>query len=142
MTHDVWALKRLVAAIHTALSLARCPMLSFHRHIFPRVPGFHSRCLASIADTVAPAPYRIFDRYTKVLQKDRSAAPSRVENSRTVDYVRDEIAGRLIERMLVSITPWSFPVYLDALFAGYQAQIRHRAGSGVRPRSLLEIVGD
>lgn len=89
-------------------------MLPFHRNILSQTPRFHSRFLASIADTVAPAPYQIFDRYAKVLQKDRSAVPTRVENSRTVDYVRDEIAGRLIERMLVSTNPWSFFVYLNA----------------------------
>lgn len=75
-------------------------MLPLHRHIFSRVPKFHSRCLASVADTVAPAPYQIFDRYAKVLQKDMSAVPSRVENSRTVDYLRNEVADRLIERIL------------------------------------------
>jgi NADH dehydrogenase [ubiquinone] 1 alpha subcomplex assembly factor 5 len=89
-------------------------MLPFHKHILPRVPKFHSRSLASIADTVAPVPYQIFDRYAKVLQKDRSAAPSRVQNSRTVDYVRDETAGRLIERMLVSVALWFFFVYPNA----------------------------
>ena len=77
--------------------------------------------MASVADTVAPAPYQIFDRYAKVLQKDRSAAPNRVENSRTADYVRDEIADRLAERMLVSsglVLPF---VNLNASHTGYQA---------------------
>jgi len=81
------------------------PMLGLRRHVLSRVPRIYSRSLASVADTVAPAPYQIFDRYTKVLQKDRSATPNRVENSRTVDYVRDEVADRLIERMLVSYCP-------------------------------------
>jgi NADH dehydrogenase [ubiquinone] 1 alpha subcomplex assembly factor 5 len=80
-------------------------MLPLHRHILPRVPRLYSRTLASVADTVAPAPYQIFDRYAKVLQKDRSAVPCCVENSRTVDYVRDEIADRLMERMLVGVGP-------------------------------------
>ena len=84
--------------VYTPVSLL---MLSL-RHVLSRVPRVCSRTLASVADTVAPAPYHIFDRYAKVLQKDRSAAPNRVENSRTVDYVRDETADRLIERMLVS----------------------------------------
>ncbi|KAF9792414.1 S-adenosyl-L-methionine-dependent methyltransferase [Thelephora terrestris] len=75
-------------------------MLSFHRHVLPRVLKSRSRPLASVADTVAPTPYLIFDRYAKVLQKDRSALPNRVENSRMVDYLRDEIADRLTERML------------------------------------------
>ena len=91
------------------------PMLSLHRHVLSRVSRLHSRSLASVADTVAPAPYQIFDRYAKVLQKDGSATPNRVENSRTADYVRDEIADRLIERMLVSSSPGFFFVYLNAL---------------------------
>ena len=74
-----------------------------------------------MADTVAPAPYQIFDRYAKVLQKDRSAAPNCVENSRTVDYVRDEIADRLAERMLVSSGPVLSFVDLNASHIGYQA---------------------
>ena len=91
------------------------------RHILSRAPVVCSRSLASIADTVAPTPYRIFDRYAKVLQKDRSAAPNRVENSRTVDYVRDEIADRLAERMLVSSGPMPFFVSLNASHIGCQA---------------------
>jgi len=98
-------------------------MLLFRRHVLFRVPRLYSRSLASIADTVAPAPYQIFDRYAKVLQKDRSAAPNRVENSRTVDYVRDEIADRLIERMLVSSDPMFCFVCLNVSRIGYQAQV-------------------
>lgn len=82
--------------------------------------------MASVADTVTPAPYQIFDRYAKVLQKDRSATPNRIENSRIVDYVRDEVADRLIERMLVSSGP-GFPfVCLSASRIGYQTQVQYR----------------
>ena len=119
-----------------------CPMLPFYRHTLPRVPRFDYRSLASVADAVALAPYQIFDRYAKVLQKDRSAVPSRVKNSRTVDYVRDEIAGRLMERMLVSISFRLFLVHLNTPCVGHQAQVQYRVGSGVRPRSLREIAGD
>jgi len=111
-------------------------MLHLRRHVLSRVPRAYSRSLASIADTVAPAPYQLFDRYAKVLQKDRSATPNRVENSRTVDYVRDEIADRLIERMLVSSGPRFSPVCPNAWCAGYQAQVQYRARSGVWPRAL------
>jgi hypothetical protein len=104
----------------------RCPMLSFHRHVLSRVLKSHSRPLASVADTVAPTPYLIFDRYAKVLQKDRSALPNRVENSRTVDYLRDEIADRLTERMLVSIfLSFSFASQ-NTSHAGYQAKVQYR----------------
>lgn len=117
-------------------------MLPHHTRILSQVPRLYYRYLASVADTVAPAPYQIFDRYAKVLQKDRSAAPSRVETSRTVDYVRDEVAHRMVERMLVSIGPRSFFTYLNASRAGYQTQLQNRARSGVWPRPLFQVAGD
>jgi len=117
-------------------------MLPLRRHVSSRVPRFYSRSLASVADVVAPAPYRIFDRYAKVLQKDRSATPNRVENSRTVDYVRDEIGDRLVERMLVSSGPAFFSANLNVPHIGYQAQVQYRTRSGVWPRSLRKTAGD
>ncbi|OSX59519.1 hypothetical protein POSPLADRAFT_1184289 [Postia placenta MAD-698-R-SB12] len=45
-------------------------------------------------------PYRIFDRHAKRRQKDRSALREAGVRSRTVDYVRDEVADRMIERLL------------------------------------------
>ncbi|CCM03355.1 uncharacterized protein FIBRA_05484 [Fibroporia radiculosa] len=44
-------------------------------------------------------PYQVFDRNVKRLQKDRSALLEGGVQSRTVDYVRDEVADRLIERL-------------------------------------------
>lgn len=44
----------------------------------------------------------IFNRRTKHLQKDRAAHD--VEESRKVDYLKDEVAMRLCERLLVSET--------------------------------------
>jgi hypothetical protein len=117
-------------------------MLPLRRHVPSRIPRIYSMSLASVAGVVAPAPYQIFDRYTKVLQKDRSAGPNLVENSRTVDYVRDEIADRLIERMLVSSGPGFFFVYLNASHIGYQAQVQYRTRSGIWPGPLRETAGD
>jgi len=122
---------------HTSL-----PMLYLRRHVLSRVTRVCSRSLASVADTVAPAHYQVFDRYAKVLQKDRSAIPNRVENSRTVDYVRDEIADRLIERMLVSSRSGFSFVHLNASCTGYQAQVQYRTRSGVWPRSPRQTTGD
>ncbi|TFY56434.1 hypothetical protein EVJ58_g7647 [Rhodofomes roseus] len=45
-------------------------------------------------------PYQVFDRHAKRLQKDRSALREGGARSRTVDYVRDEVADRMIERMV------------------------------------------
>ena len=42
----------------------------------------------------------VFNRKAKHLQKDRAAR--NVEQSRNVDYLKDEVAMRLCERLLVS----------------------------------------
>ena len=43
---------------------------------------------------------QVFNRKTKWLQRERSGA--KAEESRKVDYLRDEVASRLSERLLVS----------------------------------------
>ncbi|OCH94525.1 S-adenosyl-L-methionine-dependent methyltransferase [Obba rivulosa] len=45
-------------------------------------------------------PFQVFDRNAKRFQKDRAAAKEGGERSRTVDYVREEVADRMIERLL------------------------------------------
>lgn len=45
----------------------------------------------------------VFNRHTKWLQRERTGAD--VEASRSVDYLRDEVASRLCERLLVSLWP-------------------------------------
>lgn len=46
-------------------------------------------------------PFQVFDRNVKRMQKDRAALR---EDSRTVDYVREEVADRMMERFLVHLT--------------------------------------
>lgn len=48
---------------------------------------------------------QVFDRRNKWMQKERAAA--NVEASRSVDYLRDEVAARLCERLLVWIASYS-----------------------------------
>lgn len=65
-----------------------------------------SRSLASVSSSppINPnsvGPFQVFDRNAKRMQKDRAAAREDGDRSRTVDYVRNEIADRLIERMQV-----------------------------------------
>jgi NADH dehydrogenase [ubiquinone] 1 alpha subcomplex assembly factor 5 len=52
----------------------------------------------------------IFNRKTKQLQKDRAA--QNVEESRKVDYLKDEVAMRLCERLLVLSGPTD-PIAID-----------------------------
>jgi len=53
-------------------------------------------------NTAVQSPFQVFDRQAKRLQKDRAAARDGGNRSRTVDYVRDEVANRMIERFIVS----------------------------------------
>ncbi|KAJ2704992.1 hypothetical protein H4R19_005170, partial [Coemansia spiralis] len=46
----------------------------------------------------AAAPFEVFDRRAKLLQRNRAAG--RVADSRDVDYVRDEVAARVADRLL------------------------------------------
>lgn len=46
-------------------------------------------------------PFQVFDRAAKQLQKDRAVDRDAGVASRTVDYVRDEVADRMMERLLV-----------------------------------------
>ncbi|KAJ3775694.1 S-adenosyl-L-methionine-dependent methyltransferase [Lentinula raphanica] len=44
-------------------------------------------------------PFQVFDRETKRHQKDQAAYKDGGDSSRTVDYVRDEVADRMMERL-------------------------------------------
>lgn len=65
------------------------------------------RALASVASGAPPTlgsqalgPFQVFDRHAKVLQRDRAAARDGGARSRQVDYVREEVAERMIDRLL------------------------------------------
>lgn len=62
-----------------------------------------ARRLASTLENPQLTPFRVFDRHVKRLQKDRAAGFDGGERSRTVDYVRNEIADRMAERLAVRI---------------------------------------
>ena len=63
---------------------------------------------------------QIFNRHTKYLQRERAAA--NVERSRQVDYLKDEVAVRLSERLLVSSNA---SIQLQILtIAGYKSPFR------------------
>ncbi len=49
----------------------------------------------------APTTLQVFNRNTKWLQKERAAADPQA--SRNVDYLKDEVASRLCERLLVRL---------------------------------------
>lgn len=63
-----------------------------------------------------------------MLQKDTTALLDGGQKSRLVDYVRDEVADRMMERLLVTI-PCSTATYFRlahyAVYSGYQAHFWH-----------------
>ncbi|KAF9395342.1 hypothetical protein BGX21_009971 [Mortierella sp. AD011] len=62
-------------------------------------PRFHLYSTApSTGAKTVPATFQVFDREGKRLQKERAA--SNVELSRQVDYVKDEVAFRVVDRLL------------------------------------------
>lgn len=77
-----------------------------------RLPPFskHARLMATNASNAPPlsfntvGPYEVFDRQVKRLQRDRAALRDGGERSRVVDYVRNEVADRMMERFMVR--PW------------------------------------
>jgi NADH dehydrogenase [ubiquinone] 1 alpha subcomplex assembly factor 5 len=65
-----------------------------------------------------PQAFHVFNRDVKRLQKDRAA--SKVEESRTVDYLKDEIAARVADRLLVTnlvlkVVPFKFSLMTHCL---------------------------
>lgn len=82
--------------------------LFIHLRPQPRILTVHNAHRVRIArrNYAIQAPgaptVQVFNRHTKWLQKERAAKD--VEGSRNVDYLRDEAAFRLSERLLVRIT--------------------------------------
>ncbi|KAG6885478.1 hypothetical protein C0993_001343 [Termitomyces sp. T159_Od127] len=62
--------------------------------------GFAAISSSSPPRTGTVGPYQVFDRHVKRIQKDQAATRDGGERSRTVDYVREEVADRMMERFL------------------------------------------
>ncbi|KZO98182.1 S-adenosyl-L-methionine-dependent methyltransferase [Calocera viscosa TUFC12733] len=58
-----------------------------------------TRCLATPSGSISPGPFQVFDRRAKRMQKDRAASADNGDQSRLVDYVRNEVADIMIERL-------------------------------------------
>lgn len=69
-------------------------------------PSFLARTWTARRSYASQTPgtpiWEVFNRKAKHEQKDRAAR--NVEESRKVDYIKDEVAMRLCERLLVSFT--------------------------------------
>lgn len=60
----------------------------------------YSQCRRYAVQAPGAPTLQVFNRHTKWQQRERAAR--NVEESRQVDYLRDEVASRLCERLLVS----------------------------------------
>ncbi|KAF9478401.1 S-adenosyl-L-methionine-dependent methyltransferase [Pholiota conissans] len=75
-------------------------------HRLCRFHDVHARSFAAISSSSPPpsintvGPYQVFDRNAKRIQRDRAALREGGAKSRVVDYVRDEVAERMLERFL------------------------------------------
>lgn len=84
----------------SSLSTMRCSLRALSQPANLCRPISNQRFYAVQA---AGAPrFQVFNRRTKWLQKERAAVNP--EESREADYLKDEVAIRLSERLLVSIT--------------------------------------
>ena len=82
-------------------------MMLFLRLIRRCSPQNRARSYAAVSsnsqfpNTNTVGPYQVFDRRAKIIQRDRAALREQGKRSRTVDYVRNEVAERMLERFLV-----------------------------------------
>lgn len=89
-----------------------------------RGPIFSLRSLASLSPSqIGTSPFKVFDRHVKRLQKDRAVACDGGNRSRTVDYVRDEVANRMLERFLASVYPVVLLFDLAETHLGHKAKV-------------------
>ncbi len=109
-----------------------------------RLTSQWSRHLASVSSSIDPnsvGPFQVFDRNVKVLQKDRSAIAQNGKKSRTVDYVRNEVAERMIERLMVSSKICAQFTHPLTRVAGYKTQIYFYIRYWLWIRTLFQNAG-
>ena len=91
-------------------------------------PAINSRRAYAVLSGGAPR-FQVFNRRAKWLQKERAA--SKPEENRQADYLKDEVALRLSERLLVSLLPSSFVDQHQAdTDLGYKSTLPQSPGSG------------
>ena len=114
----------------------------FRSSVTRRFARSGTRSLASAAGPLNPgsaAPFQVFDRNLKVLHKDLSATLQDGERSRTVDYVRNEVADRMVERLMVRCIFWSekdAPAHSTCI--GHKTKVQQYLGLGLWTGSPLK----
>lgn len=105
--------------------------------MFLRATG-QRRAFASISNAHVNQPFAVFDRDMKRVQRDRAASKNGGEDSRTVDYLRNEVADRMIERLLVSRDDFEFGRILSFLI-GYQTHVQLHSRRRFRTGSFFAV---
>lgn len=75
---------------------------SLYRSIFPIKSFSCIKKYSTAANQQNSSAFMVFNRETKRIQRDRSSIDT--EESRKVDYLKDEIAYRMVDRLLVIIS--------------------------------------
>ncbi|KAI8323000.1 S-adenosyl-L-methionine-dependent methyltransferase [Martensiomyces pterosporus] len=83
--------------VHTALRLGAATRLAPTETLSARFYSAGKETAREYLEKTA-APFEVFDRSAKRMQRDRAA--SRWEDSREVDYLKDEVAARVADRLL------------------------------------------
>jgi len=113
------------AAVNRSFTSAGSSCPGRRDHQCSSAKAFHaSRAFASASRPPSGAPssasYEIFNRRLKWLQRERAA--KNAESSRQVDYLRDEVASRLCERLLVRIEICFWKQYATFIFSNSHIQ--------------------
>jgi len=95
-----------------------CSLVPMHRLL--RITS-QRRAYASVSNANINQPFAVFDRNMKRIQRDRAASRNEGEDSRVVDYLRNEVADRMIERLLVST--FLVTLYIHLMLVGYQTYL-------------------
>lgn len=85
-------------------------------------------CIRCLATSASGAPFQVFNTETKRHQRDRAATLD-PGTSRRTDYLRDEVATRLVERFTV------FNSNTASLTEAHQSSFQHCCGLWIRIRT-------
>ena len=96
--HGLACLRVRILYIHSTATMI--PLRTFHASLSRRCSAPTTTLRKYASQTPGTPMLEVFNRKVKHLQKDRAAR--NVEQSRKVDYLKDEVAMRLCERLLVS----------------------------------------
>ena len=89
--------------LQECLAVPRITLSSHQRSFATEVSSNPSASTSRASPSIPnPSAYAVFDRNAKRMQKNRAVRKD-IKHSRLTDYIRDEVAGNLVDRLLVSV---------------------------------------